>query len=156
MGGRARIPGRFAIDWFRVDQRGRIGVRTRADAAGGGSSGQTAAARPDRPSEFFGYGAEGLAVADEVVAAARDGVAEPERASAAPRVPAAAAAGNFVALAVGGGRYALYEHRRPGLRVRVGQRVRRGQVIGDSRATGSCRVSSRVRDPGPYPALDDV
>jgi hypothetical protein len=91
VGGRARISGRFAVDFFRVDTRGRLGVGTGAgtgaDPSGGGTSGQTAAEGPDRPSEFFGYGADVLAVADGVVAAARDGVAEPERASAALRFP---------------------------------------------------------------------
>lgn len=119
IGGRTRIPGRFAVDWIRVDDRGRTGVGT-----------------PDLLPEFYGYGADVLAVDDGVVAAARDGVAEPERASAAPRVSAAEAAGNFVALDVGGGRYAFYEHLRPGLRVKVGDRVRRGQVIGRVGFTG--------------------
>lgn len=57
---------------------------------------------------------------------------EPERSSAAQ----AEAAGNYVAIDVGGGRYAFYEHLRPGLRVRVGDRVRRGQVIAALGFTG--------------------
>ncbi|WP_165356260.1 M23 family metallopeptidase [Sphingosinicella sp. BN140058] len=108
--GQVTIPGRHAIDWMRVGDDG---------AALGKSD---------------GLGAEVLAVADAVVAAARDGMAEPvgER----PAVALADASGNYLALDLGGGRFAFYEHLMPGLRVKVGDRVRRGQVIGRLGSTG--------------------
>jgi murein DD-endopeptidase MepM/ murein hydrolase activator NlpD len=120
VGGRARIPGRFAIDWFGVDARGKVKKR-----------------EGDRLTDYIGYGAEVLAVADAVVAAARDDVAEPETTIDLPRVSMADATGNYIALDLGGGRFAFYEHLRPGLRVRVGDRVRKGQVIAELGLTGS-------------------
>ncbi|HEU4565441.1 MAG TPA: M23 family metallopeptidase [Gemmatimonadaceae bacterium] len=121
--GRARIPGRFAIDWFRVDDRGR-----------------TRTGESDRLADFPAYGAEVLAVADGIIVAAVDGVSEPERASAAPRVEPVDAAGNYIVLDLGRGRYAFYEHLRPGLRVQAGDRVRRGQVIAAVGFTGQTTV----------------
>jgi murein DD-endopeptidase MepM/ murein hydrolase activator NlpD len=116
--GAARIPGRFAIDWFRVDEQGRM---ARGDGA--------------RVDQHFGHGAEVIAVADGVVVATRDDMAEPETLAAARRVPIGDAAGNYVAIDIGGV-YAFYEHLRPGLAVRPGERVRRGELIGRLGFTG--------------------
>ena len=107
VGGRARIPGRFAIDWMRAP-----------------------GSRDD------GLGADVLAVADAVVVAARDGVPEPARGAERPAGALADATGNYVALDLGGGRYAFYEHLMPGLGVRTGDRVREGQVIAKLGSTG--------------------
>jgi hypothetical protein len=112
--GKARLPGRTAIDWVGLDDQGRI-----------------AAGDSDLASDALGYGAEVLAVADAIVAAARDGVPEAVRISQNGKHPRDLAAGNFVSLDLGAGRYAIYEHLIPGsLRVRAGDQVRRGQVIG--------------------------
>jgi len=114
VGGRARIPGRFAIDFLRVDDQGRI---TRGDK--------------DLPADALGYGAEVLAVADATVVAVRDGMAESASIAGNPKHAIGDAAGNFVALSLPGGRTAFYEHLKPGsVRVKAGDRVRRGQVIG--------------------------
>jgi murein DD-endopeptidase MepM/ murein hydrolase activator NlpD len=112
--GVSRLPGRTAIDWVKLDDQGRIAVGD-----------------PDLARDALGYGAEVLAVADAVVAAARDGVPEAERVSRNGKHPQDLAAGNYVSLDLGRGRFAVYEHLIPGsLRVRIGDRVRKGQVIG--------------------------
>jgi murein DD-endopeptidase len=118
--GRSRLPGRFAIDWVRRDEQGRS---ARGDA--------------DLVKNSLGYGAEVLAVADARVAAVRDGVAETERVSANPKHSLDEAAGNYVALDLGDGRFAIYEHLAPAsIRVAPGDRVRRGQVLASLGFTG--------------------
>lgn len=111
VGGRARIPGRFAVDWMP------------AGPSSGGIGGS-------------GLGEEVLAVADGTIANLRDGVPEPAPGSPRPRVSTSDATGNFVSIDIGGGLFAFYEHLMPGLTVKMGQRVRRGQVIGRLGSTG--------------------
>jgi hypothetical protein len=119
--GRVRIPGRHAIDWVRIDANGK-------SFAGDG----------EVKRNWFGYGADVLAVADATVAAVRDDVAEPSTVSAGnPRVAIGDASGNYVALALGDGRYAVYEHLQPGsIKVRRGDRVRRGEAVAALGYTG--------------------
>ena len=119
--GALHLPGRFAIDWIKVDANG-------AHASGDGS----------KPPSWFGYGADVLAVADATVAATRDDVAEPAVVAPGPsRVPIGDATGNYVALNIGGGRFVFFEHLKPGsVRVHPGQHVRRGEVIGQLGFTG--------------------
>ncbi|MGH6615351.1 M23 family metallopeptidase [Sphingomonas sp.] len=112
--GKARIPGRYAIDWVGLDDAGRT---SRGD--------------PDRPAETIGYDAPVLAGADARVAAVRDGMVESASIARNPDHVLGDGSGNYVALDLGQGRYAFYEHLRPGsIAVKVGQRVRRGQAIG--------------------------
>jgi hypothetical protein len=119
--GKVHIPGRFAIDWIRLDDKG---AHVHDDEA--------------KPADWYGYGAGVIAVADATVAATRDDVAEPTSVVAGPsRVPIGDAAGNYVALDLGDGRYAFYEHLKPGsIAVKKGQHVRRGQAIGKLGFTG--------------------
>jgi murein DD-endopeptidase len=118
--GRARLPGRFAIDWVRRDEQGRS---ARGDA--------------DIVKNSLGYGADVLAVANARVAAVRNDVTESERVSANPKHSLDEAAGNYVSLDLGDGRFAMYEHLVPGsIRVAPGDRVRRGQVIASLGFTG--------------------
>lgn len=120
VGGQARLPGRYAIDFVRIDAAGAI---TRGD--------------PDRPADAAGYGAAVLAVADAAVAAVRDDVAESASIRNNPRNRMDDATGNYVAIKLEDGRFAFYEHLKPGsVQVRVGERVRRGQVIGALGFTG--------------------
>ena len=114
LSGKVRIPGRYAVDWMGLDEDGKT---THGD--------------PDRPADAIGYGASVLAGTDAVVASVRDGVAESSSVSNNPKHALGYGAGNYVALNLGFGRYAFYEHLRPGsIRVRVGQHVHLGQVIG--------------------------
>lgn len=98
------------------------------DGAGGPADAAAAARGP--------YGEPVLAVADAVVSAVRDDV--PESIAGAPPPSLADETGNYIALDLGGGRLAFYEHLAPGLSVRAGDRVRRGQV---SAFTTACRCS---------------
>lgn len=117
--GHAAIPARFAIDWFKVDPHGKLAH---------GDEGRTA--------NWYGYGADVLAVANATVAATRGDM--PESATVSfTRHPLQDASGNFVILDLGSGHYAFYEHLKTGsLRVRVGDHVTMGQVIASLGYTG--------------------
>ena len=122
--GRARIPGRFAIDFIAMPEGG---TWTRS---------------PDpRPTDWNGFGADVLAVADGVVAAAID-----DSADDMPRpVPPEAASGNYVALDLGDGRFVFYEHLQQGsVRVKAGQLVRRGQLIAHLGSSGSTSLGPHL------------
>jgi murein DD-endopeptidase len=114
--GRARIPARFAIDWVKVTDEGR-------------------AFHDDRsiPANYYGYGADVLAVADGIVASAVDRFPEPTSPISLDNE-----AGNYIAIDIGGGRFAFYEHLQPrSLRVKVGDRVRTGDALARVGASGS-------------------
>jgi murein DD-endopeptidase len=114
LSGKVRIPGRYAVDWMGLDEDGRT---THGD--------------PDRPEDAIGYGTSVLAGADADVSSVQDGVAESVSIGKNPRHALGYGAGNYVALNLGSGRYAFYEHLRPGsICVHVGEHVHRGQVIG--------------------------
>lgn len=117
--GRATIPGRFAIDWMKADSNGRL------DRSDGKSL-----------ADSYSHGSEVLAVADAVVAAVRNDFSEPVLRADLPKVAIGDATGNYVALDLGDGRFAFYEHLQPDLRVEVGDRVKRGEVIGRVGLTG--------------------
>ena len=119
--GKVHIPGRFAIDWIKLDNTGR-------HARGDGS----------KLADWYGYGEQVLAVADATVADAKDDMDEPTRVSESNKVAMEKASGNYVALDLGQGRYAFYEHLKPGsIRVKAGDKVKRGQVIGLLGYTGN-------------------
>ncbi|RAO76426.1 M23 family metallopeptidase [Dyella jiangningensis] len=120
--GAVHVPGRFAIDWIRVGAQGGF-------AHGNGA----------KPTEWLGYGADVLAVADATVVSTGEGIGEAATLAehAMQKVPLEDAAGNYVALDLGDGRYAFYEHLQPGsIAVKPGQHVRRGDIIGRLGFTG--------------------
>lgn len=117
--GSATLPGRFAIDWMKVDKGGKL------------SSGDA-----NIPANHYGFGADVLAVADGTIVALRNDVADPATVSGRPRPGIADASGNFVMLDIGGGRIATYEHLKQGTPVAVGDRVKAGQVVGFLGFTG--------------------
>jgi murein DD-endopeptidase len=117
--GSATLPGRFAIDYMKVDTKGKL------------SSGDA-----NIPANHYGFGAEVLAVADGTIVAVRDDVPDPATVSGRPRPGIADASGNFVMLDIGGGRIATYEHMKQGAPVAVGDRVKAGQVVGFLGFTG--------------------
>jgi murein DD-endopeptidase len=120
--GRARIPGRFAIDWMKL-----------------GPDNKFAKGDESRIANWHGYGADVLAVADATVAEAHDDIEElPTIADATGPTPLERASGNYVVLDLGNGRFAFYEHLRPrSIRVKAGERVKQGQVIAQLGNTGS-------------------
>jgi hypothetical protein len=118
--GCARIPGRFAIDWIKVNGQGQY---THDDGS--------------QVSNWYGYGSEVLAVADADVVAARDGIAESPVVTPGVHNTLDNASGNYLTLDLGRGRYAFYEHLKPGsLAVKRGEQVKRGQVIARLGYTG--------------------
>jgi murein DD-endopeptidase len=120
--GVTRLPGRHTIDFVKLDDAGRT---TRGDGDG------------DVVAESLGYGADVLAVSDAMVAAVRDDMPEAARVSARVKHQQNDAAGNYVSLDLGNGRFAVYEHLKPrSVRVRAGQRVRRGDIIAQLGFTG--------------------
>ena len=120
--GVTRLPGRYTIDFVKLDADGRT-------SRGDGDS--------DVVAESLGYGVDVLAVRDATVAAIRDDMPEVTRVSARVKHRQEEAAGNYVSLDLGNGRFAVYEHLKPrSIRVRPGQRVRRGDVIAQLGFTG--------------------
>jgi hypothetical protein len=113
--GKACIAQRFAIDWMRLGPDGRL-------------------FHDDSKSNtnFYGYGAEVLAVADARVSDLRDGL--PDNGGSNERndrhVTVDSAAGNYLTLDLGGGHFAVYAHLQPGtIKVKVGDKVKVGQVL---------------------------
>lgn len=118
--GTAHVPGRFAVDFFMVDDQGKT---THGDS--------------DRVQDALDYGAAVLAVADAKVVAIRDGIPESEKISQNHKHSLEDAPGNHIVLQLDDHRFAVYEHLKPGsIRVSVGSRVRRGQIIAALGFTG--------------------
>jgi hypothetical protein len=119
--GTMTIPQRFAIDFVGIDKHGRAFKPVRDIHA-------------TTYSDWFGYGAEVLAVGSGTVVAMRDGQVENKPLEAQPE-PASLSLdglfGNYVVIDLGGGNFAGYAHlKRGSVAVKVGQSVARGQVIG--------------------------
>jgi murein DD-endopeptidase MepM/ murein hydrolase activator NlpD len=121
--GEARIAQRFATDWIKL---GPDGLAFHGDSSVNAN--------------WYGHGAEVIAVADAKVVATKDGIIENVPFSPTMAVPITleTVGGNHVILDLCVGRYAFYAHLQQGsLKVRVGDRVRRGQSIGLLGNTGN-------------------
>jgi murein DD-endopeptidase len=132
--GRVRVPGRHAVDWFRV-----------------GADGSLVASGGDSFADWHGFDAEVLAVADAVVIEALDDLPDilaPR--DTAVRQPLAEHSGNHIVLRLADGSYAVYEHLRAGsIKVRTGDDVRKGDVIarvGNSGSTFGPHLHFHVAD----------
>ena len=111
--GRMQDGQRFAIDWIRFGQDGKL---ARGDGAAN--------------SDFYAYGDEVFAVADAVVADVKDGIPENKPGSLAVSIDLGTIAGDYIVLDLGRGLYAGYAHLQPGsLRVKKGDRVHSGDVL---------------------------
>lgn len=114
--GTPRAAQRFAADLFRV-----------------GADGRTTSGDARANAAHHAFGADVLAVADAVVAAAADGIPDnvPDPSERAVEMTDRTIAGNHVVLDLGTGRFVFYAHLQQGsVAVRAGGRVRRGDVIG--------------------------
>jgi hypothetical protein len=119
--GALHVSERFAIDFVRLDDQGRL------------FDGPV-----DRLASYPYFGVPVHSVADGTVANLEDGLPE----EVPGKVPASSspktAGGNFVVVDIGGGRFAFYAHLQPGsLRVKLGDRVKAGDVIGLLGNTGN-------------------
>lgn len=114
--GKARVAQRFAADWIKF-----------------GTDGQVAREDPSKNANWYGYGAEVLAVADAVVVDVKDGIPEnvPLTEKRAVPITLETIGGNYVILDLGNGYFAFYAHLQPkSISVKVGDKVRRGSVLG--------------------------
>lgn len=132
-----KAPERFAIDWMRLDQKGRL-------FAGDGS----------KLEDYSFYGQPVYAVADGKVVNARDGLDPQVPMKRDPNIKPDDITGNTIVLDIGGGHYALYAHLLKGsLKVKVGDRVKAGQElaqVGNSGNSDGPHLHFQVMDgPGP-------
>jgi Peptidase family M23 len=115
---------RFAVDWERMDDEGRL---LRGD--------------PKDTRSYHIFGDPVLAVADATVVASRNDLPEQAPGKLPDGLPIDEADGNFVIMDLEGGAYALYAHMQPGsVRVRPGDRVRRGDQIGNVGNSGNSQA----------------
>ena len=116
------MPQRFAFDWFKLGDKGK-----------GEDDGKLVHDDPYKNENWYGYGAEIIAIADGTVSAVKDGIPDnlPLAKSRAVPITPETIAGNYVFLDLGHNRFALFAHLKPqSIRVQVGDRVRRGQLLG--------------------------
>lgn len=114
---------RFAIDWMRLDEGGRL---VHGD--------------PGDVHSYADYDADVLAVADGTVVTMLDTLDDqpPGKLPDVNTITLANVDGNQVVLDLGGGVYAFYAHlRKMSIPVTVGQHVKRGQVLGKLGNTGN-------------------
>jgi hypothetical protein len=118
--GKARIPGRFAIDFVRLNDQG---AYARGDS--------------DVVKNWYGYGNDVFAVADGIVASTRDDFPESATISANPAYTADKATGNYISINIGNGNIVFYEHLTPGsITIKPGQSVKKGMKIATVGFTG--------------------
>jgi Peptidase family M23 len=107
---------RFAIDWMRLDEQGRLVQDDSADVR-----------------NYTGYGADVLAVADGTVVSMRNDLDDqkPGQLPDPSTITIQTVDGNHVVLDIGGGHFAFYAHlQKNSVTVRPGDRVKRGAVLG--------------------------
>jgi murein DD-endopeptidase MepM/ murein hydrolase activator NlpD len=119
--GELRIPERFAIDWVKLDQGGRMFT---GDIS--------------KLKSYAYYGTPILAVADGVVVNLYDGADEQVPGGDAKGITPENVGGNMLVVDIGGGAYAFYAHMQRGsLKVKLGDHVKTGQPIGLLGDTGN-------------------
>lgn len=118
--GKLHIPGRFAIDFILLDDQGRY---VKGDE--------------NIVSDWYGYGADVLAVADGVVTTIRNDFTESKTLTDHPGYKSEQATGNYVSIRIDDHHVAFYEHLKPGsIKVEPGQTVKKGDIIASLGFTG--------------------
>lgn len=119
--GQLRVPERFAIDWVRLDEAGRLFTGDVSDLA-----------------NYAYYGTPIHAAADGVVVNLYDDADEQVPGADAKGITTENIGGNMLVIDIGGGAFAFYAHMRRGsLEVKLGDQVKAGQVIGLLGNTGN-------------------
>lgn len=112
---------RFAIDWEMINGDRKIFVGDPKDVE-----------------SYFAYGQNAVAAADAKVITAIDKYKDQIPGELPPGMTLEEADGNHIVLDLGGGKYALYAHLKPGsVKVKAGNAVKRGQVMGIVGNTGN-------------------
>jgi hypothetical protein len=114
---------RFAIDWMRLDEQGRLVHGDESDAR-----------------NYTDYGADVLAVADARVVSTLNNLDDqvPGRLPDPSTITIDTVDGNHVVLDLGGGRFAFYAHlQKNSVRVKPGDEVKKGAVLGKLGNTGN-------------------
>ncbi len=125
---------------FAIDGEPRIGQRFAIDFVKLGPDGRTYHGDPSRNASYYAYNTPIAAVTDGKIVAMLDGVPDntPESPKFATELTLANVGGNFIAEEIGGGRYVMYAHLKPGsLVVKPGDRVIAGETIARLGNTGS-------------------
>jgi len=118
--GRARIPGRYAIDFIQIN-----------------SDGKYAKDDENLITNWLGYGVDVVAVADGIIASINDSFPESQTLSEHPKYTADRATGNYISLKIGNNKFVFYEHLQPkSIKVKVGQKVKKGDIIASLGFTG--------------------
>lgn len=118
--GSVNIPGRFAIDFIRLDENGKYAKDSEDDI-----------------NNWYGYNAKVFAVADGEVVKVLNDFPQSKYISQHPETPAGKATGCFVVLKINEKQFVFYEHLKPGsIPLTVGQRVKKGDIIGAVGFTG--------------------
>lgn len=113
--GREHLAQRFAVDWVKLGPDGRF-FRKNASAN----------------ANFYGYGADVIAVADAVVSALVTDIPDNDgnNPQSGRSVTLDNITGNSLILDLGHGRFALYAHLQPGsFKVSIGDKVKTGQIL---------------------------
>jgi len=114
---------RFAIDWMRLDEQGRLVHGDESDA-----------------NNYTCYGADVLAVANARVVSVLNNLDDqiPGRLPEPSTITIETVDGNHVVLDLGGGRYAFYAHlQKDSIKVHPGDEVKKGAVLGKLGNTGN-------------------
>ena len=118
--GTARLPGRFAIDFIKLDNNGRY-VSNNGDTI----------------RNWYGYGNDVLAVSDGVIASVKNDFPESTTLSSYQSPSPENAMGNYISINIGSNQFVFYEHLKPGsIKVKPGQKVKKGEVIASLGFTG--------------------